>query len=170
MAEGILVDVQFQDSLSAALRRAAASGADLSPATKEIATYLEGVTRLRFEEGKGPGGAKWRPSERVREHGGKTLILTGDLLSSIGSDYGPTFAEVGPERSFGSAVYAAIHQFGGTIAASGRRALSFGGRVVHSVTIPARPYVGFDEPDQERMTEILADFMKRVFGAGGAVA
>src|SRR5205085_11296415 len=122
MAEGIAVDVEFQENLSEALTRVAEFGGDATPAMKEIATYLEGSTRLRFETQTGPGGKSWKPSQRVLEHGGRTLTLIGELSSSIGTNYGRDFAEVGPERSFGSAVYAAIHQFGGIIRAVHKKA------------------------------------------------
>ena len=170
MAGGIAIDVEFQDNLSAALRQAAASGRDLSPAMKEIASYLEGVSAMRFEEGVGPGGVKWKPSQRVLEHGGRTLVLSTDLETSVKAVYDAHSVETGPERSFGSAVYAAIHQFGGTIRPRVAKALAFGGRVVAAVNMPARPYVGFDSADQNRMAEILTDFMKGAFGAEAAPA
>jgi phage gpG-like protein len=166
MAGGIEIGVQFQENLSAALRQAAQHGGDLTPAMKEIAVYLEGVSADRFAHGVGPGGVRWKVSERVREHGGQTLVLSGDLQTSVHAETTPSSVEIGPERSFGSAVYAAIHQFGGTIRAKVKKALHFGGRIVASVYIPARPYVGFDEPDQNRMAEILTDFMKDAFGGG----
>lgn len=165
---GIAIDVVFQENLSTALRQAAQAGGDLTPAMKEIAVYLEGVSAQRFEHGVGPGGVKWKPSERVREHGGQTLVLHGDLSSSVHADTTATSVEIGPERSFGSAVYAAIHQFGGTIRAKVKKALHFGGRILASVYIPARPYVGFDQPDQDRMAEILTGFVRGAFG-GAAV-
>src|SRR3954471_15032957 len=133
MAGGIAIDVQFQENLSAALRQAAQSGGDLTPAMKKIAVYLEGVSEQRFETGEGPGGVKWKVSERVREHGGQTLVLSGDLQTSVHAEATATSVEIGPERSFGSAVYAAIHQFGGTIRAKAKKALHFGGRILASV-------------------------------------
>jgi len=170
MAGGIEVSFVFQENLGAALRQAAQHGGDLTPAMREIAVYLEGVSAERFAHGVGPGGVKWKVSQRVREHGGQTLVLSGDLQTSVHAATTPTSVEIGPERSFGSAVYAAIHQFGGTIRPKVKQALHFGGRIVSSVTIPARPYVGFDAADQDRMAEILTDFMKGAFGAAGATA
>jgi phage virion morphogenesis protein len=170
MAQGIGVTVEIRENLSAALNQVAASAGDMTPAMKEIAVYLERVTKLRFEREEGPDGVAWRPSQRAIEEGGRTLTLTGDLQSSIGSAYAADFAEVGPERSFGAAVYAAIHQFGGTIRAAAKRALSFGGRVVASVFIPARPYVGFDQVDQDTMAEILTDHLRGLFQPRGAPA
>lgn len=168
MAAGIALDVEWQDDLTSVLRQAAAGGRDLSAPMKEIAVYLEGVEADRFTHGEGPGGVKWRPSRRVLEHGGQTLVLSGDLQSSVHAVTDPRSVEIGPEASFGAAVYAAIHQFGGTIRAKAKKALHFGQHILASVFIPARPYVGFDDDDQERMTEILSDFVRTLFG-GSAV-
>jgi len=170
VAEGIPVTITFQENLSEALTRAAAFAGDLSPAMKEIADLIERETKLRFETETGPDGRPWKPSQRVLDHGGQTLSLHGDLRSSISATYGRDFAEGGPERSFGSAIYAAIHQFGGVIRAKHKKALSFGGRVLAAVRIPARPYVGFSSEDQDRAAEILTDFLRGAFEGGGAAA
>jgi phage virion morphogenesis protein len=159
MAEPIPVHVEIDENVSAALDRALGFSGDLTPAMKELATYFEGVTKERFETGIGPDGKAWKPSQRVVEHGGKTLKLHGDLQTSITSTYGPDFAEVGPERSFGAAIYAAIHQFGGIILPRLKKALSFGGRIVSRVVMPARPYVGFRQADQSRAAAVLSDFL-----------
>lgn len=164
---GIVLTYEIDDAaLSAALGRAAAAGADLSPAMSAISTHLETATRLRFETESGPTGAKWKPSRRVIEEGGQTLTLSGDLKSSIGSAFTPTTAEAGPERSFGSAVYAAIHQFGGVIRPVKAKALHFGGRFLAAVTIPARPYVGWSEGDKKAAAEILTDHLQAAFAGG----
>lgn len=167
MAEGIEIRIELEGDLGARLGRAIAEGADLTPAMKEIAVHLEAATRLRFETETGPAGAKWKPSRRAIEEGGQTLTLSGDLKSSIASRYGSDFAEAGPERSFGAAVYAAIHQFGGRIAAKAKKALSFGGRVVAAVVMPARPYLGIAPGDPEIFSAILRDHFRGAFGAAG---
>jgi phage virion morphogenesis protein len=159
-ASGIKLEIQLEETLSPALARGLAAGSDLTPAMMSIAQKLHTAVQLRFEREEGPGGKPWKRSERARTEGGKTLQLSGDLLSSIDSRWGPAFAEVGPQRSFGSAVYAAIHQFGGTIRAKAKKALSFGGRILASVFIPARAYLGFDQADREMIAEELADHLR----------
>lgn len=163
---GIEVRIELSGDVGAELGRRIAAGADLTPAMKEIAVHLEGTTRLRFESESGPGGRKWTPSRRAIEEGGQTLTLSGDLKSSISSAYGRDFAEVGPERSFGAAIYAAIHQFGGRITPKTKKALSFGGRLVGAVTIPARPYLGFEPGDPEVFAGILRDHFRTAFAGG----
>jgi phage virion morphogenesis protein len=170
MAGPILIELEIDpgSDLDEGLRRLIDAGEDLTPAMKEIAAHLEAATRLRFETQTDPEGRPWKPSERVKEHGGQTLTLTGDLRSSIGSRYDATSAEVGPERSFGAAVYAAIHQFGGVIRAVHKKALSFGGRVVAAVRIPARPYVGFTRDDPAAFAEILRGHFTSAWDGGAA--
>lgn len=167
-ATGIEIRHEVDDGLSAAIGRAIAAGTDMTPAMMEIASHLESTHRLRFETSTGPDGRKWKPSQRALEEGGKTLVLTTDLQTSVKADYGPTFAAVGPERSFGAAVYAAIHQFGGVIRPKVKKALSFGGRVLAKVTIPPRPYVGFDQVNRDTIARILTDFLRGAFAPGAA--
>lgn len=166
MSDGLTIRIELEGDLGAHLGRLIAAGADLTPAMKEIAVHLETATRRRFETESGPDGKPWKPSQRVIEQGGQTLSLTGDLKSSIGSAFGRDFAEAGPERSFGAAVYAAIHQFGGRIAAKNKKALSFGGRMVAAVTMPARPYVGFGPSDPDAFSDILRDHFRGAFVGG----
>lgn len=176
--EPIVISLAIDDPLSDVLGRAMAGSDDLTPAMKDIAVHLESATRLRFETGKGPGGKPWKPSRRVAETAvgsrgpqrptGQTLVDSGDLKSSITSRYGDDFAEVGSERSFGSAIYAAIHQFGGVIRPKTKKALSFGGRLYAQVTMPARPYLGFDDDDREAIVDILRRYVAGLLGGAGA--
>lgn len=168
MADAIDIRFELDENVLAALDRGIRAGSDFTPAMMEIATHLETSTRLRFETETDPDGKKWRPSRRAIEEGGQTLTLTGDLRSSIGSDYGRDFAAAGPERSFGAAIYAAIHQFGGTILPRVGRALSFGGGLYARAVIPARPYLGFSEQDRSRIWEIITDFIRKAFLGGVA--
>lgn len=170
MANGIDIRIELDGDAGAQLGRLVAAGADLTPAMKEIAVHLEGTTRLRFETETGPDGKPWTPSRRVIEQGGQTLSLSGDLKSSIGSEYGREFAVVGPERSFGAAIYAAIHQFGGRITPKVKKALSFGGRMVAAVTMPARPYLGIAAGDAGVFSEILRDHFRSALGSAAPEA
>ncbi|MEA3018406.1 MAG: hypothetical protein QOI38_3128 [Sphingomonadales bacterium] len=168
MAAPIDIRLEFQEDVTAGLRRGIAAGLDMTPAMQEIARHLETATAMHFEQERGPGGVAWKPSERAIAEGGQTLTMSGDLRSSISSTFGPDFAAAGPERSFGAAVYAAIHQFGGTIRAKAGRALSFGGRLFAAVRIPARAYLGIDDQDRAAIADILRGFFGRAFaGAGG---
>ena len=167
MGEGIEIRFEFDGDLSAAIGRVIAAGNDLTPVMREIATHLEATSALSFEREASPAGVPWKPSQRVIEEGGQTLTLTTDLRTSITSGYGRDFAEAGPERSFGAAVYAAIHQFGGIIVPRFKQALAFGGRVLARVVMPARPYVGFRPDDPATFAEMLRGHFREAWSGGG---
>lgn len=141
------VSIIVDDSqLGAALRRLEHAGIDLAPAMRKIAQAMHKVTEDNFAA---EGRPKWKPLSEVTKHrrlGGKKaykkngaltaaaqrrqdagfriLQHTGQLASSISTDYDSTSAVVGSNL-----MYAAIHQFGG-MAGRGRK-----------VAIPARPYL-----------------------------
>jgi phage virion morphogenesis protein len=164
------VPIEIDDRLTEALNRALAAAEDLSVPMSEIAGYGEMSTKLRFRDQKAPDGTPWTPSKRARDEGGLTLVLSGDLRSSIGSESGSDFAEWGPERSFGAAVYAAIHQWGGTIrprgkAAGGSDALRTPAGPRAAVTLSARPYLGLSAEDRDEIGDVLIRHLNTAFGA-----
>ena len=147
------MDIRFQitnDTLSAGIARALAASQDFTPAMAEVARVLETGVRERFETGRDPQGQPWTPSQRAIEKGGRTLVDTGALLSSIASASDATSAVVGTNL-----VYAAIHQAGGTIRPKRGRALNtpFGPR--GAVKMPARPFLGFGPYEVEEIEDIL---------------
>lgn len=153
-----------EDGLSAALDRMIAAVEDWTPAMTAIAGLMESHTRLRFETGQGPDGQAWTPSQRVLAEGGRTLVDSSALLSSIAATSDATSAAVGTNL-----VYAAIHQQGGTIrprTGSGRRALKtpFGPRA--AVNMPARPFLGFGRAEREDIPQILADHVRAAARSG----
>ena len=158
---GIAIRIDIQDeAVRAALDRLGAAAEDLTPAMDEIGDYLTAATQQRFERGTGPDGKAWPPSIRVQmNQGGKTLMDTGRLVSSITWRAGRDFVEVGT-----NVIYAAIHQLGGTIRAKTEKGLKFripgvGWRTKASVDIPARPFLGVDEDDRREIPEILRDHL-----------
>lgn len=158
--------IEIRENVTAGFISLIDAAEDMSPAFMAIAAHLEFSTRERFETSTAPDGTPWTPSERVKEEGGKTLVLSGDLQSSIGSDFGQDFAAAGPEKSFGSAIYAAIHQFSGTItprADSGKQALNTPAGIFASVFIPAREYVGLSAEDRDVIRDhVAAHFQPRM--------
>ena len=102
-----------------------------------------------------PDGTAWKPNFS----GTSILFLEGELNRSIVHE-----VESETEVSWGSnRVYAAIHQLGGKIVPKNKRALQFkrGGKkiTVRSVTIPARPYLGFSDANKTELVAILNDWM-----------
>ncbi len=141
--------------VQSALDRLIAAGQSPREIMRDIAAYGESSTRDRFKEGVAPDGSAWKPSWRVQERGGKTLIDSGRLVNSITSDSGDDYAEWGS-----NAIYAAIHQAGGEIRPKTAKSLFFRtpggeGRKLQKVTIPARPYLGINEQDEENIIDIV---------------
>ncbi|MBL8500027.1 MAG: phage virion morphogenesis protein [Nitrosomonas sp.] len=147
--------IEYDDSaVQAVLNRLIATGQSPRDVMQEIAVYGENSTQRRFDDSKGPDGAAWKPSWRAMDKGGKTLIDSG-RLKEINSDSGDDFAEWGS-----NVIYAAIHQFGGEIRPKSKKALFFrtpsgSGRSMKKVTIPARPYLGINQQDEENIIDIV---------------
>jgi phage virion morphogenesis protein len=170
---GVVITVDDAD-VRARLGALQAAGGDLAPVLDDIGAQLAQHVLLRFEAGTGPGGTPWKPSARALAEGGQTLLDSGRLRDSITHRVGGDTVEIGSD-----VVYAAIHQFGGTIRAKTAKGLAFtlpwlktktddGRRVVQSVTIPARPYLGFDDDDRAAVLGIVADHLARIAGGGAA--
>lgn len=139
----------------AALRSLAGRLADPTPINEEIAALGESSTRLRFRTATGPDGTPWKPSLRATVSGGRTLTRDGHLSGSISARHGRDFAEWGVNR-----IYAAIHQFGGTIRPKNGKALRFalaggGFATVKSVTMPARPFLGLSDDDKADIADLI---------------
>lgn len=170
MSLGFSVAIGIDDGLGFALDQAIQAGLDLTPAMRDIAGALEDRARQSFEDQRSPIGVPWKKSARAIEEGAQTLIDSGDLLGSMASNWGKDFAEAGPEASGGAARYAAIHQFGGTIRARLAKALKVGKRFFASVKIPARAYLGWDEPTERYAVDALIEHIARAFRRGGEAA
>lgn len=123
---------------------------------KEIGQQLVTSTQQRFKTETGPDGKKWPRSLRARAEGGQTLSDTRRLRNSVTSRARPDRVEVGTNVK-----YARIHQLGGTIRAKRAKALRFqiGDRwaVKKAVKIPARPFIGISEKDNEAINEIIRE-------------
>lgn len=180
-----MTGVGYRVDLSGQAEALAAFGAIVSrldhpqPMYEDIGASLVTSTQKRFEDGRAPDGNPWPPSMRVRAHGGKTLVLSRRLelsQTSIASDNG---VEVGT-----NVVYAAIHQLGGVIQKAAHRHTTYrkydarkdelSTRFVkksksnfaeevtipaHSVTIPARPFLGLDDDDLREIVLIAESFV-----------
>lgn len=118
-----------------------------------IGRLLQESTRERIEVTKtSPDGASWKPNRT----GTSTLYQSGNLAASIDYQTGSGHVEVGS-----ALVYAAIHQFGGTIRPVSAKRLAFmiGNQLVFAtkVEIPARPYLGISGQDQTDVFDMIVD-------------
>lgn len=112
----------------------------------DIGGYLDSEVTNRFVEGKDPDGNLWEQSERAKNEGGSTLVDYGHLRDSITHF---VFLDGSGLEQGTDMVYAAIHQFGGE---AGRN---------HSVTLPARPYIGINDDDEVEIDNIVEDHYRR---------
>ncbi|MBC44148.1 MAG: phage virion morphogenesis protein [Pusillimonas sp.] len=166
MADGVGLRYTInRDTLSPALAALLAGVADMTDVMDEIGLQLVSNVIDRFERETGPDGQEWKASARATAEGGKTLTMRGHLRASVTHIPGTHSVEWGSNL-----IYARIHQLGGKIEAKNGGALRFpigdGFATVKSVTIPARPYLGFDDGDQADVTETLTDYLSGLAGGG----
>ena len=146
------------------------------PFFNEVGQLLADSTRARFREQRGPDGQPWEPLKpstiKARQRRGRSKISilreSGALAGSIRFEATNDAVQVGSVLD----PYAAIHQLGGTIdmparkqllrfrkakTGNGRRFASKKHKRVttqevergaHTITIPARPYLGISVRDQ----------------------
>lgn len=139
------------------------AGADKAGINNAIAEGLRTSTIERFQAEKSPEGKKWKQSIRAREEGGKTLTKSTALRSSIHSEASADGLAIGTND-----IRAATHHFGDTriIKAKRKKALRFriNGRWVSKkevkVTIPARPFLGVSEEDEEEIKKLLSQALE----------
>lgn len=146
-------------------------GGSPEPLLRDIAFYGESSTRARFRSQTGPDGQRWQPSLRARLNGGKTLTRDGHLGDSVSSYVNDKSAVWGVNR-----IYAAIHQFGGTIKPKAGSLLRFaipglGWRAVRQVEMPARPFLGLSDQDRQEILDLVGDHLRELMrrpALGGA--
>ena len=147
-----LDDSQFSRWLHPALR----SLNTPADALMEIGEVLTQSTQNRFGTKKAPVGSGWAPNSPVtiaiKGHGsqlrGKSKAL-GDTIHYQMD--GAQAVQVGSNM-----VYAAVQQFGQPKGASGRTQR---GAPIPWGDIPPRPFVGVSQEDEDRITEIMADYL-----------
>ena len=148
------------------LRRAAEAWGNPGLILRAIGTGLARNTRQRFDLGVAPDGQPWQALHPAYEAGkrGPGILresgMRGGLQGSITFDVSGAELAVGTNR-----IYGAIHQFGGTIRPRRGPYLVFrlAGALVRArqVTIPARPYLGIGEEDEETVLEVAEAFLDR---------
>lgn len=142
------------------------------------------ITQDRFEAERDPDGRRWEETQR----GGAILRDTNRLYQSLTYEVEADGVVVGS-----NVVYAAIHQFGGTIKHAARTTTIYrkynkktgelGNRFVkkrnsnfatdHSVgeyeaVIPARPYLGVGAGDVPALEGVILDHIERALTQAGA--
>lgn len=149
-----------------------------------LGEYLQSSTQARFKTQTAPSGAPWAPLKRSTIRGkkynaDKILTLRGYLRGGIRWQApDDNTVQVGTNLE-----YAAIHQFGGEIQQPARQATvryrSKAGRTLfagrrhkkaterlvsipaHTVTMPARPFLGISAQDDQEIREIIQEWLAR---------
>lgn len=155
---GFSMNVEMDDlDLQKMLNGLLSMGQNLSPVLDDVGAHIETSTKERFETNIAPDGTPWKQSRRAAADGGKTLLDHGHLRDSI--QRAPATDD---EVVIGTnLIYAAIHQFGGVIRPKNAKKLAFktpfGFALLDQVTIPARPFFGLSEEDNQIIPEIVFD-------------
>ena len=165
---GVSVELDAPElaGLAADLRRA--SRADRRRLTQALAAAGESAARERITAGgPGPDGERWAPRHPLNPSRKRLLNRQGGLNDSIEGRGSTSTASWGSNL-----VYARIHQLGGVIKPRRRRMLRFelGNRVVFArqVTIPARPYIGWGDPERREADVVVSRWLDRAFAGGAA--
>ncbi len=161
-----MYDIRLDGDTRAMLRRIRGfSEIDRRSINAALAEGVRESTLERFRQSKAPDGRRWRTSIRAAQEGGRTLIQTAQLRSSIHSRADASGFAVGTNVK-----HAATHQFGEpgrTIRARRKKALRFqvGGKWISKkqvrITIPARPFLGLSDEDMQEMKATVEDFIGR---------
>jgi phage virion morphogenesis protein len=175
-----MIQVEIDDKqVMAALNRLLETGADMTPAMRDIGEYLVTSTRQRFQDGVAPDGTPWAPnsattfdlligglgksnfgkSGRLNKRGagrvaGKKPLIgeTKQLSTKIFPRATAHSVEVGSPLE-----YAATQQFGA-------KKHSFTGGKTPWGDIPARPFLGLSDDDQRAVLDILQEHLEGALG------
>lgn len=169
MAGGIDLTITLDGDVALRFDRAIAAAQDLTEPMGEIAGIMFDAVQERFDREVDPLGVPWVRSQAAIEQGRQTLQETRQLRDAVVPEFGRDFAVVGVQdqpasrRDTPVRDYARIHQEGGTIRPRTKRALSFAGRVVASVTMPRRAYLGLSAEERTEIPTVLVGHLDRAF-------
>lgn len=108
MAEQIKISLQGVENSRRIIREMIARGRNIRPLQWEIAGIMDDEVEENFQAG--GRNPQWPESQRVKKHGGQTLIDSAQLRDSIQPFITSNAAGVATNKD-----YAAIHNFGGPI-------------------------------------------------------
>jgi phage virion morphogenesis protein len=164
---GATIEARFEglDRVRLALAATERLGRQPEAFLRTLGAKLASNTRDRIQAGRQPDGGRFAPLSPAylpHKRGPSILIgagMQGGLLGSITSRASGSEVAIGSNK-----VYAAIHQFGGTIRPKrpGGRLFfrTVGGQVwgvARQVTLPARPYLGLSDADIEDVLDAAED-------------
>lgn len=155
-----MIDIHFDDrDILKGLNALLKSTSDLTPAMREIAGVLADVPETSFENQASPDKTPWPDlsditKDRRAKSGnwpGQILRVTGQLASSIQSDYGKTFAVAETITK-----YARTHQFG---AKKGEFGTTEKGAPIPWGDIPPRPFFGLPDDSRDEILTLINRYL-----------
>ena len=166
------INIELDDrNVKVALNRLIRAGQDMSPAMLAVSEHLKDAALESFGHQSALNGTPWAQlkasTRRQRRRGGfgeagPILQRRGDLLRSIVSDHGPTFASAGANL-----IYATTQHFGAKKGEFGGVRTSLPGRSFFQPIpwsdIPARPFLGVSDYDERKIGEIVLDHAARAW-------
>jgi len=152
-----MIEIKYDDrQVLDALHELSRRMDDMTPAMRAIAGVMADATERAFEDEADPAtGMAWHPlmASTVNMRCGDAhpiLQRSGQLAGSIVTSHGPEFAQVGSNK-----VYAGMHQFGGVTSPNS---------MIPGKAIPARPFLGLGEDDQEEILDIVRGYLAEAVG------
>jgi phage virion morphogenesis protein len=132
---------------------------DLTPVLEAVGGIMQSGTQQRFVDQQAPDGTPWAALSQVtldrRRQGGRGAEIlrdTGRLMNSI------SYRVAGDSVSvFTNVIYAGTHQSG---ASKGAYGVNRRGSPIPWGTIPARPFLGYNQADNDAVLEILNGYLQ----------
>ena len=133
------------DEVNAAFLKLQGTLQDLTPVFRDIGESMLNVTRERFNTQTAPDGTPWKPLSPAyrlikKQNADQILTLYGRLRGTLTYQAGPKEVRIGTPL-----IYGATHQFG-------------------RGAIPARPFLGLSQSDEQELLDILNDHLSRALG------
>ncbi len=148
---GASIDIQLTISNAAEVKAAfealQAKLADLTPVFQDIGESMLNRTRERFNSQTAPDGTPWAAlspgyAKRKKRNKDKILTLHGRLRGTLNYRASKNEVRIGTPL-----IYGATHQFGDP-----------------QRFIPARPFLGLSQSDEQELLDILNDHLSRAMG------
>ncbi len=148
------------DTLDPALTAVATAKADMTPVMDAVGELLLFSSQDRIRDGEQPDGTPFAPRAQTTLDRYTKLGLTfGTPLNVLGDMRNTLFYQADQDSvEYGSnAIQAAVMQFGATKGAFGKAS---NGILVPWGTIPARPFIGLSDEDQDNIVAELEDWLQ----------
>ena len=148
------------DTLDPLLSAVAAAVEDMSLVMADIGELLVASAQDRMQDGDQPDGSPFAPrSQTTLDRYGKLGLTFGAPLNVSGDMRNTLFYDASQDSvEYGSnAIQAAVMQFG---AAKGAFGAASNGASLPWGTIPARPFIGLSDDDQDNIVAELEDWLE----------